>query len=135
MPPMKAARLFTLLGSIVLFASAVFHGLGYFQVTSALAMETLRRPQLAGLFKACWLTFSIAMAALALIALVARSIERGGPIVLLCAAANAVNGFLLFHFLGLFIGFYLVTIVTVLFFAGGYLQVRASPPSSGTLGR
>lgn len=132
MPPMKTARLLTLLGSLVLFADAIFHGLGYFQVTSALAMETLRRPQLAAIFKACWLAFSILMAALALIALVARSLERGGPIVLLCAAANAINGFLLFHFLGLFIGVYLVSIVTVLFFAGGYLQVRASPPSSST---
>jgi hypothetical protein len=127
---MKTARLLTLLGSLVLLGSAIFHGVGYFQVTGALAMETLRRPQLAGIFKACWLTFSIAMAAFALIALVARSLERGGPIVLLCAAANAVNGFLLFHFLGLFIGVYLVSIVTVLFLVGGYLQVRASPPSS-----
>ena len=123
---MKNARLITLIGSVVLFASGILHGTGYAMITESLAKDPTSA-QLASILKACWLAFSIEMVALALIAFVARSLDRGGSIVLLCAAATAANGFLLFHFLGPFIGVYLVAVVAMLFFVGGYLQVKASP--------
>jgi hypothetical protein len=126
---MKNARVITLIGSMVLFASGILHWTGYPKVTSALA-ENPTSPMLASVLKTCWITFSVEMVALALIAFVARSLDRGGSIVLLCAAANAANGFLLFHFLGAFIGVYLVAAITLLFFVGGYLQVKASPRTS-----
>ena len=126
---MKTARLTTLIGSVILFASGILHSTGYPKVISALAKNPTS-PVLASVLKACWITFSVEMVALAVIAFVACSLDHGGSIVLLCAAANAANGFLLFHFLGPFIGVYLVAVVTLLFFVGGYLQVKASPQTS-----
>ncbi|HXL20866.1 MAG TPA: hypothetical protein VOA78_00240 [Candidatus Dormibacteraeota bacterium] len=126
---MKTARLITLIGSIVLLASGLFHATGYAMITSFLAKDPIRQ-DLASILKASWLLFSVEMLALAIIAFLARSLDRGGPIVLLCAAANAVNGFLLFHFLGPFIGVYLVAVVTLLFLIGGYLQTNAPRHSS-----
>lgn len=125
---MKTARWVTLVGSLVLFASGIFHSTGYPMITNSLAKEPIR-PHLASILKACWLAFSVELLALAVIAFVARSLDRGGPIILLCAAANAVNSFLLFHFLGLFIGVYLVSFVTVLFLIGGWLQIKAASRS------
>jgi hypothetical protein len=126
---MKTARLITLIGSVVLFASGILHSTGYPKIASALAKNPTS-PMLASVLKTCWITFSVEMVVLAVIAFVARSLDRGGSIVLLCAAANAANGFLLFHFLGPFIGVYLVAAVTLLFFVGGYLQIKASPQTS-----
>jgi hypothetical protein len=122
---MKTARLITLIGSLVLFASGIFHSTGYSMITNSLTKEPIR-PELANILKACWLAFSVELMGLAVIAFAARSLDRGGPIVLICAAASAANGLLLFHFLALFIGTYLVSIVTVLFFIGGWLQIKAA---------
>jgi hypothetical protein len=121
----KTARLLTLIGSIVLFASGLFHSAGYAMITSSLAKDPIQN-ELAGILKACWFLFSVEMLALAIIAFLARSVDRGGPIVLLCAAANATNALLLLHFLGFFIGVYLAGVVAVLFFIGGYLQIKAA---------
>jgi hypothetical protein len=74
--------------------------------------------------KALWLAFSVEFFILAVIAFLARTMDRGGRIVLLCAASTAASAMLLFHFLGLFPAVYLFTIVTLLFLAGGLLQTK-----------
>ena len=120
---MKAARIVTLIACLISFVTGCLHGRGYFKVVEGLSTEHLA-PVTANILKTCWLTFSVEMVVLAMIALLASRHERGASIVLVCAFANATNGFLLFHFLGLFIGVYLVTLVTLLLLAGGLLQLK-----------
>jgi hypothetical protein len=77
-----------------------------------------------GILKGCWLAFSGEMVALAVIAMVASGVERGGWIVLLCAATMIFNVGLLLHFVGPFIGVYISAVVGVFFLAGGLLQMK-----------
>jgi len=119
---MKIARWLTLLGSLVLIGSAIFHLTGY---TSVLLIEAAAiRPPLDGVLKALWLTFSVLLLGLAAIALLARGMGRGGWVVLSCGATTGVTALLLLRFLGPFIGFYLLTVVTVLLLVGGWIQAK-----------
>jgi len=120
---MKNARLITMIGSIVLFGSALFHASGYIPLLRRIQTAAIPSP-LDGILKASWLTFSIQFLAMAVITFLARNMERGGWIVLLCAAFLAVDAIILLHFLGPFVGVYLLTVVTLLFLIGGWLQVK-----------
>lgn len=120
-PGMKNARWFTPLGSIVLFASAIFHGSGYIPLLRRMHAAGIEPPY-DGLIKACWWILSVEFAGLGIIALLAHRMERAGRIVLMCAATSAVTAVLFLRFLGLFPGVYLLAIVTVLFLIGGWPQ-------------
>jgi len=122
-PGMKNARLFTTLGSIVLFGSALFHASGYIRILQGIQSAGIR-PPMDAILKACWLTFSVQFLALAVIAFLARDFARGGRIILLCAAFIALDDIICLYFLGPFIGVYLLSIVTVLFLIGGWLQSK-----------
>jgi hypothetical protein len=125
---MKNARWITLAGCVVLFASAIFHSSGYFPLLRR--MHTVEMvPPFDALLKACWWILSLEFVALGIIALLAHRMEhggrkQGGRIVLLCAATSAVTAGILWFFLGLFPGVYLLAIVTVLLGLGGWLQGR-----------
>jgi hypothetical protein len=120
---MKSARWFAALGSFVLFCSALFHASGYIPLLRRIQSAAIQ-PPLDGILKASWLTFSVQFLALAVIAFLARKMERGGWIVLLCAAFLAVDAIILLRFLGPFLGVYLLAVVTALFLIGGWLQVK-----------
>ncbi len=120
---MKTARWLTLLGSLLLIASAIFHSTGYAPLLRRIEASVIR-PPLNGVLKALWLTFSVQLFALAVIALLVRGMGRGGRIVLLCAASTGVTALLLLRFLGPFLGFYLLAVVTLLFLLGGWLQAK-----------
>lgn len=120
---MKTARWLTLLGSLLLIASAIFHSTGYAPLLRRIEAGVIRSP-LDGVLKALWLTFSVQLFALAVIALLVRGVGRGGLVVLLCAASTGVTALLLLRFLGPFLGFYLLAVVTLLFLLGGWLQAK-----------
>lgn len=120
---MKNARLITTIGSIGLLGSAIFHASRYIPLLHRIEVAAIPVP-LDGVLKASWLTFSVQFLALAVIAFLARKMEHGGWLVLFCAAILAVDAIILLRFLGPFIGLYLLTVVTVLFLIGGWLQVR-----------
>jgi len=122
-PCMKSARLFTTVGSIVLFLSALLHGSGYPRIAQRVQSAGIQ-PPLEGLLKALWLTFSVQFIAIAIITFVARDFERGSRIILLCAACLAIEVAITFHFLGPFIGGYLISVVALLFLIGGWLQFK-----------
>lgn len=122
-PAMKSARLFTTLGSIVLFGSALFHASGYIRISQGIHSAGIQ-PPMDAILKASWLTFSVQFLALAVIAFLARDAERGGRVVLLCAAFIALDDLICLYFLGPFIGVYLLSTVTVLFLIGGWLQAK-----------
>jgi hypothetical protein len=57
-------------------------------------------------------------------AFLARNMERGGRIVLLCGACTGMSAMLLLRFVGAFIGVYLLAAVTLLLVLGGTLQAK-----------
>jgi hypothetical protein len=118
---MAAARWCTGIGSVILGVFGIGHGTRLVQVEEMMAAGGVKAP-LDGLVKASWLIFSVEMIVVAVIAFVASRVERGGAIVLLCAAMNAANALLVWHFFGLFIGVYAVSIVAMLYLVGGLLQ-------------
>ena len=120
---MKTARLISSIGSALLVVSAAFHTSGYPSLLRLMQGSTLR-PPVDGVLKACWLTFSVLLFALGLIAYMARNMERGAVIVLIAAAANAACAVILWRFLGFFPGVYLLAAVTILLALGGALQLR-----------
>jgi hypothetical protein len=120
---MKTDRWLTGIGSLVLFLTGIGHGLRIADVQKLIAGSEMQ-PPLDAILKACWLVFSGEMVALAVIAVVATGLERGGSIVLICAATMIGNAVLLLHFMGPFFGVYVSGVVALFFLAGGWLQMK-----------
>lgn len=120
---MKTTFWLTLLGSLLLIATAIFHSTGYVPLLRRIEAGAIR-PPLDGVLKSLWLTFSVQLLALAVIAFLARGMDRGGRIVLLCAASTGVTALLLLRFLGPFLGVYLLAAVALLFLFAGWLQAK-----------
>ena len=120
---MKTGRWLTWIGSVVLFLTGLGHGAKFAQLQGMIQASSIEAP-LDGIVRACWLAFSGEMLAIAAIAIVASGIERGGRIVLICAATMFLNGALLFHYVGLFFGVYVTLSVAILFLAGGGMQAK-----------
>ena len=122
---MKTARLIILIGGIVQIVTACLHGSGFLFLGRRISGEHIAA-ETAAILKTCWLAFSVELIALAIVAILARSMERGAGIVLFCAFVVDVNGALMLAFLGPFIGFWMVALDTVLLGLGGYLLQKAS---------
>ena len=120
---MKIGRWLSAIGSVILFLTGIGHGTRIGQLQTMIAESGMKAP-LDAILKGCWLVFSGEMVALAVIAVVASRLERGGSIVLICAATMIANAALLLHFVGLFFGVYVSAVVALLFLAGGLMQTK-----------
>ncbi len=120
---MQLDRWVTGIGSVALFLTGIGHGAKLAQLQGMIAASGLQAP-MDGILKGCWLAFSGEMVALAVIAMVASAMQRGGPILLLCAATMIFNVGVLLHFVGPFFGVYITAAVGVFFLAGGLLQMK-----------
>src|SRR5262245_7890468 len=118
---MRASRWITGFGSLFLFVTAIGHGSGYSRLAAMLAEGQVKEP-LNGIARACWLTFSVEMIALAIIAFLASRMPEGAKFVLLCALVGVANGALLLKFLGPSLPVYLTAFQTAFWIAGGLLQ-------------
>jgi hypothetical protein len=119
----KSARWFTGAGSVLLFAAAILHSTRYFPLVKRIEAKAVPYP-LDGILKSTWVTFSVQLMVLTVIAFVASRSERGGWIVLLCAASTGLTCLILLRFLGPFIGVYLTVVVVLLLVIGGWLQLK-----------
>jgi len=121
---MKLARLFIILGSIVMFVGALLHilggSLGVFPVLVKAGVD----PRVVGAVKCVWLVVS-AHGVLLAPALVWIS-RRPGTRSLLryLALIPIVDAVLMFRFVGLFAGFYIVSASALLLLAGAWLVPR-----------
>jgi hypothetical protein len=120
---MKTGRWLTGIGSVILFLTGIGHGFRIADVQKMI-VESGMKPPLDVILKGCWLAFSGEMAALAVIAVVASRLEKGGIIVLICAVTMIANAALLLHFMGPFFGVYVSVVVALFFLAGGGLQTK-----------
>jgi hypothetical protein len=120
---MKTGRWLTRIGSVVLFLTGVGHGFRIVDVQKMIVASGMKAP-LDVILKGCWLVFSGEMVALAVIAVVASRLEKGGSIVLICAATMIANAALLLQFMGPFFGVYVSVFVALFFLAGGWMQIK-----------
>lgn len=117
---MKLGRCLVLAGSIVLFAGALLHLLGYSRVVPVLVGSGLN-PTILGAFKAVWLAFSVQFLVLApgLIWISRRFAARS--LLLYLALIPVIDAVLMYHFVGLFIGTYMVAGGALLLLAGAWI--------------
>ena len=87
---MKTGRWLTGIGSVILFLTGIGHGSRIADVQKMIVDSGMKAP-LDAILKGCWLAFSGEMVAIAVIAVVASRLERGGSIVLICAATMIAN--------------------------------------------
>jgi hypothetical protein len=120
---MKTGRLLTWIGSVILFLTGIGHGFRIVDLQKMIVESGMKAP-LDAILKGCWLAFSGEMMALAVIAVVASRLEKGGTIVLICAATMIANAALLLHFMGPFFGVYVSAVVALFFLGGGGLQSK-----------
>jgi hypothetical protein len=120
---MKTGRWLTGIGSLVLLLTGIGHGIRIVDLQKMIVDGGMKAP-LDVILKACWLAFSGEMVALAVIAMVASGMARGGRIVLICAATMMVNAVLLLHFVGPAFPVYVSATVAALLLAGGLMQSK-----------
>jgi len=118
---MKTGRWFTWIGGVVLFLTGIGHCSRIVDIQKLIDGSTMK-PPLDAILKACWLAFGGEMVVLAVIAVAASGLEKGGRIVLLCGLTMIANAAMLLHFVGPFFGVYISAIVAVFFLAGGWMQ-------------
>ena len=121
---MKLARLLILLGSIVMFVGALLHivggSVGVFPALEKAGMD----PRIAGAIKCVWLVVS-AHGLLLSPALVWISRRQGmASLLRYLALIPAVDAGLMFHFVGIFAGFYIVAACALLLLTGAWLMPR-----------
>jgi hypothetical protein len=121
---MKLSRLLILLGSIVMFLAALLHivggSMGVFPILAKSGMD----PRIAGAIKCVWLVVS-AHGVLLAPALVWISRRPGtGSLLRYLALIPTVDAVLMFRFVGLFSGFYIVATSALLLLAGAWLMPR-----------
>lgn len=114
-------RWITGIASVVLFLLALGHGTKIADIEKRVLEQGIK-PPLDGILESGWLIFSVEMMALAVIAVVAARMERGAWIVMICGVAMAINGALMFHFMGAFFAVYGSEAIALLYFVGGMLQ-------------
>jgi len=119
---MKLARLLILLGSIVMFAGALLHIVGGLSGVFPVLAKSGMDPRVAGAIVCVWLVVS-AHGVLLAPAIVWIS-RRPGTRSLLryVALIPVVDAGLMFHFVGFFSGFYIVSACALLLLAGAWLM-------------
>jgi hypothetical protein len=123
---MTLPRWLILLGSIILFLGSLLHLMGYKFVVPALAKAGVDLTLL-GAMKAVWLVFTVEIVILspALIWISRRPNPRA--LLLFLALIPVIDGILMYHFVGLFIGTYIVAAGSLLLVVGAWLIPRDAP--------
>ena len=117
---MSVPRWLVLLGSLVLFAAALLHIIGGFYLIPALVTAGVD-PRLLGAVKCVWLVFTVELVILTP-AFVWISRRAGGRSLLLyLALIPAIDGILMYYFVGPFIGSNMVAGGTLLLLIGAWL--------------
>jgi hypothetical protein len=120
---MSLARWLILLGAIVLFCGAVAHSSGYAFFIPALAKNNLA-PRLVNAARAVWLVFSLHMALLSIGIVWLSRLPGSRNLTLFFAMIPAIDSIVMYHFVGLFLGFYLVVTAAIFLLAGAWLMPR-----------
>jgi hypothetical protein len=125
---MKSGRWLILLGSILLFLGGIAHMIGYRFFVPALIQAGLSGHLLAAV-EAVWIAYSIQFWVISLAIAWLTGMPNSRGMLLLLSIIPLIDGVLMYHYVGLFLGTYLV--------GGGALLVligiaMMKPDASGT---
>jgi hypothetical protein len=120
---MSLARWLILLGAIVLFLGAIAHMIGYTFFIPVLIQNNLSTKYVNAV-RAVWLVFSLHMILLSIGIVWLSRLPGSRRLVLFFAMIPTIDASVMFHFVGLFLGFYMVAIAAVLLLAGAWLMPR-----------
>ena len=126
---MKTARRLILLAAIVLFLAGLTHTLGYKFVAPVLVKSSLPANVTEAL-KGVWLIYSAHLILLSVVIVWISRLPGTRSLVLFLALFPVSDGVFMYHFVGPFIGLYMVSTAAVLLLIGGWLLPRSeiSPP-------
>jgi len=121
---LSLARWLILLASILLFAAGLMHVIGYSFVLSALVKSGVEST-IIGAVKAVWFVFTVELVVLgpAFVWISRRSGAR--PLLLYLALIPVIDAVLMYQFVGLFIGTYMVAGGALLLLAGAWILPHA----------
>jgi hypothetical protein len=119
----KTARIFAILGSIVLLASAALHCLAYVKISSPGVAASNLPPVLKAAFSIAFLSMAWNWFVLAVIVLVATfgATRSRKTVVLICGFAVLLQAIFTVPFAGFFIGNEMIGVASVLMIVGGFL--------------
>lgn len=120
---MSLARWLILLGAIVLFCAAITHMIGYRFFIPALAQYNLPNHYV-GAIRAIWLVFSLHMAFLSIAIVWLSRLPGSRGLLMFLALIPTVDSIVMYHFVGLFVGTYMVLTAAVLLLVGAWLMPR-----------
>lgn len=120
---MTLARWLILLGAIVLFCGAIAHCIGYTFFIPALVKNNLAS-HFVDAVRAVWLVFSLHMALLSIGIVWLSRLPGSRNLTLFFALIPTIDSVVMYHFVGLFLGFYMVATAAILLLAGAWLMPR-----------
>jgi len=121
---MTVARCLILSAGIVLFCTGLAHLLGYSHVIPILVASSVPR-HIVSAIKGLWLTYSAHLVLLSVAIVWISRLSGTRSLLLFLALIPVADAILMYHFVGLFIGFYAVSIAALLLLIGGWLLPHA----------
>lgn len=120
---MSLARWLILLGAIVLFCAAITHMIGYKFFIPALAQYNLPTHYVSAI-RAIWVVFSLHMALLSIAIVLLSRLPGSRGLVMFLSLIPTIDSLVMYHFVGLFVGTYMVASAAVLLLVGSWLMPR-----------
>lgn len=120
---MSLARWLILLGAIVLFCAAITHTIGYTFFIPALAQYNLPAHYVSAI-RAIWLVFSLHMALLSIAIVWLSRLPGSRALLMFLALIPTIDSIVMYHFVGLFVGTYMVATAALLLLIGTWLMPR-----------
>ena len=120
---MSLARWLILLGAITLFCGAILHTIGYTFFIPVLIKNNLPTVYVNAV-RSIWLTFAWDGIVLSVAFVWFSRVAGARKLVLLLALVPLIDALLMYHFVGLFIGTYVVSTAAVLLLVGAWLLPR-----------
>ncbi len=117
---MKPARWLILLAAIVMFLAGLAHTLGYKFVVPILLKSNLA-PHIVDAIKGVWLIYSAHLILLSVVIAWVSRLHGTRSLILFLALFPLIDAVLMYHFVGFFVGFYMVSTAAALLLVGGWL--------------
>jgi hypothetical protein len=125
---MKSARWLILLSAIVLFLAGLTHTLGYKFVSPVLVKSNLPE-NIVNAMKGVWLIYSAHLILLSVVIAWINQLPGTRPLLLFLALFPISDAMFMYHFVGPFIGLYMISTAAALLLIGGWLLPHGENPA------
>ena len=126
---MTLPRWLILLASIILFGAGLLHLIGYSFLIPALVKAGVV-PGIVGAVKAVWFIFTVELVILSPALVWIGRLSRARSLLLYLSLIPLADAILMYHYVGLFIGTYMVAGGALLLLAGAWLLPHGETPAA-----